>query len=156
MNQPKIGIKERIFHAVGYELIAAGICAPILTWIFNKPLASTSALALSLSLFAMAWNIVYNAIFDRLSTTQRSEWTFKTRLLHGVGFEAGIVAICLPVGMWMLDISIIQAFLLEAGFFAFILPYTIFYNWAFEKVKHLFVASVNRETDVQTQAKKST
>lgn len=135
MSKPKISIKERAIHAVGYELIAAGICAPILTWIFNKPLASTGALALSLSLFAMLWNMVYNALFDSLTKIERSKWSFKTRLLHGAGFELGIVVVCLPIGMWMLNITILEAFLLEAGFFAFVLPYTMLYNWAFEKIK---------------------
>ncbi|MHC8304836.1 PACE efflux transporter [Pseudomonas sp. PB3P13] len=147
MIKQKISIKERILHAVGYELIAAGICAPVLTLIFNKPLASTGALALSLSLFAMLWNAIYNTFFDKWCKAERSAWTFKTRILHGIGFELGIITVCLPIGMWMLDITLLEAFLLEAGFFAFVLPYTIFYNWAFEKVK---VASKLRKSTKAT------
>lgn len=148
MAKQKISIKERIVHAVGYELIAAGICAPVLTLIFNKPLASTGALALSLSLFAMMWNAVYNTFFDKWCSTERSAWTMKTRVLHGIGFELGIITFCLPIGMWMLNITLLEAFLLEAGFFAFVLPYTIVYNWAFEKIK---ISLINRKSKAAIQ-----
>jgi len=45
--------------------------------------------------------------------------------------------------MWMLEITLFEVSLLEVGFFAFVLPYTIFYNWAFEKIKHLFSRTLN-------------
>lgn len=135
MSIKRASLKERVIHAAGYELLAAGICAPVLSYIFDKPLASTGALALALSMVAMLWNMAYNALVDRWTTTERVKWGLGTRVLHGVGFEAGIVMICLPLGMLVLNISLLEAFMLELGFFAFILPYTIFYNWGFDNIK---------------------
>lgn len=46
---------------------------------------------------------------------------------------------CLPVAAWMLEISLLQAFMVELGFFVIILPYTVLYNWAFDKARHLLM-----------------
>ena len=35
----------------------------------------------------------------------------------------------------MLDVSLVQAFLLEIGFFAFMLPYTMAYNWGYDLLR---------------------
>ncbi|WP_413047992.1 chlorhexidine efflux transporter [Pseudomonas phoenicis] len=63
---------------------------------------------------------------------------YRNRILHGIGLEISIVALCLPIGMWTLEITLSEASLLEVGLFAFALPYTNFYNWSFEKIKRLF------------------
>jgi len=71
--------------------------------------------------------------------TPRIQWKAATRFVHGLGFEAGLVVWCLPVAAWMLDISLLQAFMVELGFFVIILPYTVVYNWAFDRARHLIV-----------------
>lgn len=135
MKHKAISLTERLAHATGYEVGAVVMSAPVMAWVFDKPVETTGALALVISLIAMAWNMLYNAIVDRHVAKPRHQWGLRGRLLHGLGFEGGIVALCLPVAMWMLGISLVEAFMLEAGFFVFILPYTVLYNWAFDKAK---------------------
>jgi uncharacterized membrane protein len=36
---------------------------------------------------------------------------------------------------WMLDISLLQAFMVEIGFFLFFLPYTVIYNWMYDTLR---------------------
>ncbi|KYC17030.1 multidrug/biocide efflux PACE transporter [Pseudomonas sp. ABFPK] len=130
---------ERLVHAVGYEVFAVLLCAPLLSWIMGKSLATAGALAVTLSVIAMLWNMVYNALVDRYVQVERIHWKASARFVHGLGFEAGLVVWCLPVAAWMLEISLLQAFMVELGFFVIILPYTVLYNWAFDKTRHLLM-----------------
>jgi len=132
----KTSFTERLVHAVGYEVFAVLLCAPLLSWIMGKSLATAGALAATLSVIAMLWNMLYNALVDRVVRTERIHWKTTTRLIHGLGFEAGLVVWCLPVAAWMLGISLWQAFLVELGFFVVILPYTVLYNWAFDRARY--------------------
>jgi uncharacterized membrane protein len=132
-----VSFTERVVHAVGYEVFAVLLCAPLLSWVMGKSLATAGALAVTLSVIAMLWNMVYNALVDRWVQTERIHWKASARFVHGLGFEAGLVVWCLPVAAWMLDISLLQAFMVELGFFVIILPYTVLYNWAFDKARHL-------------------
>ncbi|MGE8306102.1 MULTISPECIES: multidrug/biocide efflux PACE transporter [Pseudomonas] len=135
----KVSFTERMVHAVGYEVFAVLLCAPLLSWVLGKSLATAGGLAVTLSVIAMAWNVAYNALIDRIVQTERVAWKPWTRVAHGLGFEAGLVVWCLPVAAWMLDISLLQAFMVELGFFVIILPYTVLYNWAFDKARHYVV-----------------
>ena len=132
-----VSFTERLVHAVGYEVFAVLLCAPLLSWVMGKSLATAGALAVTLSVIAILWNMVYNALVDRWVQTERIHWKASARFVHGLGFEAGLVVWCLPVAAWMLDISLLQAFMVELGFFVIILPYTVLYNWAFDKARHL-------------------
>lgn len=136
MKAQGTSLNERITHAVGYEALLILIVTPTLAWVLDKPAERAGALALSLALIAMLWNMAYNAIVDRYIQRERIHWSFGGRVMHGLGFEAGMVLICVPVAAWMLGISLLQAFLVELGFLAFILPYTVAYNWAFDKARY--------------------
>jgi len=133
----KAAFTERLVHAIGYEVFAVLLCAPLLSWIMGKSLATAGSLAVTLSLIAMAWNMAYNALVDRFVVTPRIQWKALSRFVHGLGFEAGLVVWCLPVAAWMLEISLWQAFMVELGFFVIILPYTVVYNWAFDRARYM-------------------
>ncbi|WP_312204398.1 chlorhexidine efflux transporter, partial [Mixta calida] len=59
-------LKERLLHATGFEALAIMIVSPLAAILMNKPLFQMGAVALALSTIAMVWNIIYNALFDRL------------------------------------------------------------------------------------------
>ena len=125
---------ERILHAVGFEVIAIAICAPLAAWIMDKPLFQMGALAIMLSTVAMVWNIIYNAGFDKIIPMGQKR-RVPLRIAHSLGFEGGFILIGLPLAAWMLDISLLQAFMVEIGFFLFFLPYTVIYNWAYDTLR---------------------
>ncbi|CAK9890034.1 MULTISPECIES: multidrug/biocide efflux PACE transporter [Pseudomonas] len=132
---------ERVVHAVGFEVIAVLICAPIGAWLLNRSMLEMGALAVMLSTVAMIWNMVYNAAFDRLWPVGRVARTVKVRALHAGGFETGFVLIGVPIAALMLDVSLVQAFLLEIGFFAFMLPYTMAYNWGYDLLRQRLLST---------------
>jgi len=126
---------ERLLHATTFELIALVICSPTLAWIMDTPLAQMSALTLAISLIAMAWNMGFNAAFDRL----QQRWGFRrnltARVAHAVIFELGLIVAVVPLAAWWLGISLWQALLLDIGVLLFFLPYAIAFNWAWDVLR---------------------
>lgn len=134
-------LKERFFHAAGFEVLAITLVSPLAAWIMNKPLFQMGALAIMLSTLAMIWNMVYNAGFDRLWPREKVTRGFKLRVMHALGFEGGFILIGLPPAAWMLGVSVWQALMIEIIFFLFFLPYTMAYNWVYDKVRERIVNS---------------
>ena len=140
MKTQQKSISERIVHAIGFEIIALILLTPVAAWALNKPLFQTGLLAILLSTAAMIWNMAYNAAFDRYYPITLQSRSLKIRLIHACGFEAGLIAICLPIAVAVLDITLLQAFMVELGFFIFMFPYTIAYNWGFDRLRNRWFA----------------
>ncbi|MEZ3499787.1 multidrug/biocide efflux PACE transporter [Pantoea sp. KPR_PJ] len=128
-------LKERFLHALGFETLAILTVSPLAAWAMQKPLFQMGALAIALSTIAMLWNMIYNTLFDRLCPPGKVHRGLLIRALHALLFEGGFILIGLPVAAWMLKISLWQAFLLEVAFFLFFLPYTMAYNWAWDRLR---------------------
>lgn len=131
---------ERVFHAVCFEVIATAICAPVAAWVMNRSILEMGGLSLVLSTVAMLWNVVYNTMFDRFWPVVKVPRTARVRMLHALGFEAGFIVIGLTIVCQTLGIGIIPAFMLEAGFFLFFLPYTMLYNWGYDLLRERYIA----------------
>lgn len=132
---------ERIIHAIGFEVIAVAICAPVGAWLLDRSVLQMGTLAILLSSVAMLWNIIYNSLFDYFWPVNRVAKTLRVRVFHALGFEGGFILIGLPIAAFALGISLVQAFILEIGFFLFFLPYTMFYNWAYDSVRARIIRS---------------
>ena len=125
-------LAERVFHAVSFEAIATAICAPASAWIMQRPVLEMGALTLLLATAAMIWNVIYNALFDRLWPVHRLARTAKVLVFHALGFEGGFIVIGVTIASLALGIGLVEAFLLEIGFFLFFLPYTMAFNWIYD------------------------
>jgi len=134
-------LKERFYHALGFEVVAIAIVSPVAAWLMDKPLFQMGALAIMLSTVAMVWNMIYNAGFDRVFPRERVQRGLGLRVMHALGFEGGFILIGLPLAAWMLGVSLWQAFLVEIGFFLFFLPYTVVYNWIYDKLRDRLIRS---------------
>ena len=131
MNTNK-SITERIFQAIGFELLAILICTPLLAWIMDKPMLEMGVATMAIAALALAWNVVFNGLFDRLLkrfAIVRNAWV---RVVHALFFEGGLVAFGVPLIAWWLKISLWQAFLLDIGVLLFFLPYTYVYHWGYD------------------------
>lgn len=133
-------LKERFYHAAGFETLAILTVSPLAAWAMQKPLFDIGALAIALSTVALLWNMIYNAGFDRLCPPGKTRRGFGLRLLHALGFEGGFILIGLPIAAAMLHIGLWQAFMLEVAFFLFFLPYTLAYNWVWDKLRQRWLA----------------
>lgn len=137
-NSPK-RLPERIAHALAFEVVALLICAPLFSWLMGTTLAAMGALTLAVSAIAAVWNVVYNAGFDRLERRLGFRRSFKVRLLHTLGFEAGLVLAAVPLAAVWLGISLWQALLLDAGLLLFFVPYTLVFNWCYDVLRARWV-----------------
>ncbi|HMO44544.1 MAG TPA: PACE efflux transporter [Rubrivivax sp.] len=126
---------RRVLQAVLYEVFAIAFVGPVLSLAFDEPPTSTFGLAVVLSSIALAWNYVFNAIFERWESRQAVRGrSFARRLAHGTGFEGGLTLILVPVMAWWLDVSALSAFLANLGLLAFFFVYAIVFTWAFDRV----------------------
>ena len=133
-------IKERFFHALGFEVLALVICVPLGTWLLGYPMAQLGLLTLSISLMAMAWNMVFNALFDRVQRRFGFKRTLTARVVHSLLFEIGLILAVVPLAAWWLDIGLWEAFVLDIGIVLFFLPYTFVFNWIYDHVRARVVA----------------
>ena len=126
---------RRVVQALLYEAIAVAIVAPVLSWVFDSPPLSALALTLATSAVALAWNYVYNALFERWEARQAVRGrSAARRLAHSAGFELGLVVLLVPLIAWWLDVSLWQALLYDAALLLFFLVYTFVFNWVFDRV----------------------
>lgn len=124
-----------VLQAVLYEIFAIAFVGPVLSLVFDKPPASTLALAFVLSSIALAWNYVFNMLFERWESRQSARGrSFARRLSHGIGFEGGLAVILIPVMSRWLGISALDAFLANLGLLAFFFVYAIVFTWAFDRI----------------------
>lgn len=108
---------------------------PAVAWMFATSLQSSALLALAMSSIALAWNYVFNALFERWEARQVVKGrSLGRRLLHGIGFEGGLVLFLVPLMAWWLNISLLEALIADLAILAFFFVYAIAFTWAFDRV----------------------
>jgi uncharacterized membrane protein len=128
-------IQRRILQAVLYEVGAIAMTWPVFGLGFGASAGSALALATLLSTIALSWNFVFNALFERWEAAQPVRGrSLQRRVLHGIGFEGGLVLMLVPVMAWWLETSLWHAFLAELGLLLMFFVYAIAFTWAFDKV----------------------
>jgi uncharacterized membrane protein len=134
MNHNK-SFAERCFQAVIFEVLAIIISAPLLVWLMDVSMAHAGLLTLMISMLAMTWNVIFNALFDKIERRLGLVRTFRVRAVHAVAFEAGLILTVVPLAAWWLNISLLDAFLLDIGVVLFFLPYTFLFNLGYDKLR---------------------
>jgi uncharacterized membrane protein len=124
---------ERVFQAVIFEVSTLAIVVPTTVLVAGFETEKMAIVSISLSLFALLWNYIYNIAFDKVAGHNRIERGVVVRVSHAVIFELGMIVLTLPMMAWYLDITWIAAAALEAGFLVFILIYTFIFNWLYDK-----------------------
>lgn len=130
---------ERTFHAVTYEVLGIITSAPIISFFTGKPIAESGALAVVVSVIAMIWNYAFNLLFDKLQNKYHFKRNLFVRIIHGTGFEVGLVFLTAPTIALLFRMGIIDAFFLEAGMLIYFFPYTIVYNWIYDKIRFAII-----------------
>ena len=129
------GPVRKVFHATLFELIAIVIVTLGMKLISDASTAQSGGLALSTSLVALSWNMLFNTLFERWERQQASrERSVRRRVAHAVLFEAGLVLMTVPMIAWWLDMGWWQALVTDLGIVAFFLVYGFSFNWVFDHV----------------------
>lgn len=130
---------ERFVHALAFELLAIAMCAPLGAWLLDRPATHMGLLTLTISLIAMGWNMVFNALFDRAERLWRFRRNFGARAVHAGLFELGLLLLTVPLIAWWLDMGLGQALLLDLGLVLFFVPYSMAFNWCYDQLRLRFV-----------------
>jgi uncharacterized membrane protein len=127
--------KDRLRHAVIYELVGLILAVPLAAWGFGTDLVDTGILGIFFSVLAMIWNMIYNHYFDILmlkngrDPARRGFWL---RAVHALLFEAGFIIVSVPAIAWWLSLSLARALAMDLGFTIFYIGYTYVYNWVYD------------------------
>jgi len=129
------GLKRKIVYVISFELIAIALASTLLRWLSDSPVATAGITAVASSAIAMAWNYVYNLMFEAWEARQaRKGRTLLRRAVHAIGFEAGLVTMLVPLFAWVLGVSLLAALVLNAAMIVFFLVYAFLFNLAFDRV----------------------
>lgn len=128
-------LKRRILYVTVFELIAIIASTLVLMKLSNSDASESLPVAMMVSLAAIIWNFLYNTAFEawerRKQVTKR---TLFIRSIHALGFEGGLVLICLPLYMIWYEVGLIKAFMMEAALLLFFLVYTFIFTLGFDKI----------------------
>ncbi|MDP5007727.1 MAG: multidrug/biocide efflux PACE transporter [Glaciimonas sp.] len=139
MTPPK-SFPERCLHMFMFEALAVLSSAPIVAWAMGVPMAHAGVLALMFSTVAMGWNMVFNMFFEKVEQRYKLVRTIMVRIAHATAFEFGLVIMLVPLAAWWLNISMLDAFILDVGLILYFLPYTFVFNLVYDKVRARIMA----------------
>ncbi|OAN14151.1 transporter [Photobacterium jeanii] len=127
---------DRIRHTIGFEVIALFLITFVVSHLVGLDPKRMGIMGLGFSILATLWNYAYNLMFDkamlkRFGTTVK---TTKIRILHAIIFELVLVVITLPIMAWWLNMTLLDALILDLGMVVFFLFYAYGYNLAYDKL----------------------
>lgn len=125
---------RRIIYVISYEIVAI-LLLTLGLLVLGFGGGQSGVLAVASSTIAVVWNFIWTTIFEAWERRQDSQTrTLPRRITHALGFEGGLVIFLLPVVAWILNVSLLQALILEAGILVFFLIYTFVFLWLFDRV----------------------
>jgi uncharacterized membrane protein len=129
------GLKRKIVYVTLFEGLAI-VCATFgLATLSGNNFGHSGVLAAATSVVAVAWNFLFNLVFEAWEARQSVRGRgLARRIAYTVGFEAGLIALLVPLIAWWFDISLMQALVLDLGLVVFFLCYTFTFSWAFDRI----------------------
>ncbi|MEA1063963.1 PACE efflux transporter [Apirhabdus apintestini] len=129
------GIKRKLVYVTAYELTGMAISALGLALLSGNTPSTTGPLSVIITTIAVCWNLIYNTLFELWESRQPSRTrTIRRRIIHAVGFQLTLIVYLIPLIAWWMNVSLVQAFLLDVALIIIIPCYTFVYNWAFDKI----------------------
>ena len=127
--------RRRLIHAISYEVILLVIIAIALSFIFSMPLEVTGILGVIMAIISVIWNMIFNHYFEKVEHKYQWKRTIPVRILHAVGFEGGLMLATIPIIAYMMNMSFIEALILDFGLTMCILVYTFIFQWCYDMVE---------------------
>lgn len=127
-------ILRRVIYVASYEIIAIAFVTVALV-VLGFGGGSSGLIAVVSSGVAIVWNFIWNTLFEAWERRQAStKRTIARRVVHSLGFEGGLIIFLVPILAWILQVSLVEAFILELGLLVFFLVYTFIFAWVFDLV----------------------
>ena len=128
--------RDRVRHALLFEAVALAIFIPGSAALFDEPMQHMGVIGVASATIATLWNFVFNMGFDRAMLRLRGTLhkTMAIRVAHTFLFEAGLVAMLIPMIAWYLGIGLWAALLMDLAIVTFYLVYGFLFNIAYDRV----------------------
>lgn len=128
--------RDRIRHAISFEVIGLVLVTPLGAWAYGMPLADIGIVSLASATIATLWNYLFNLMFDHalLRLLGDLHKTVVMRIFHAALFEAGLVTVLMPFIAWYLNVSLFHALTMDVSFSLFYMVYAFGFNWGYDRV----------------------
>ncbi|GHG93709.1 PACE efflux transporter [Pseudodonghicola xiamenensis] len=128
--------RDRIRHAILFELIALIIVTPLGGLIFGVEIGHFGVITVISATIAMIWNYIFNLGFDHgmLRVIGHTRKTLPVRIGHALLFEIGLLCLLVPFIAWYLGAPLLQALIMDVALSGFYVVYAIAFNWAYDTI----------------------
>lgn len=129
------GLKRKLVYVTFYELIGLCMSTLGLAYLSDTQASHTGPLAVMITTVAMAWNLIYNSLFEWWESRQATRGrSLARRVAHAIGFQLTLVVYLIPLIAWWLDMTLLEALVVDLAFIILVPCYTFVYNWAFDRI----------------------
>lgn len=127
---------DRVRHALMFEIFGLILVIPLGALVFAMPMEDIGVVGLVSATLAMAWNYIYNLIFDTIlrRSTGTTLKSVRMRVAHAVLFELGLLVVLMPFIAWYLGITLLHALMMDISFALFYMGYAFVFNLAYDKI----------------------
>jgi len=129
--------KDRLRYTFAFEAGLAVILVPAGAAFFDKGIAEIGLLGVVLSLKAVLIGLLYNWVFDRLDARMgrvSSDRSTLGRTVHAIGFELSLVTTSLPIYLWWLNLTLLEAVMMDMVVTTFVVVYTYVFTLAYDRL----------------------
>ena len=129
--------RDRLRYSLLFELLLIAILAPLGALVFERHVLDVGLLSIVLCLKAMLVNLIYNWLFDMWDVRSGripTERSLVGRIAHAVGFECVLVLTSLPIVIWWLGLTLLQALIMDFAVTGIIVAYTIVFGWCYDRL----------------------
>ena len=127
--------KRRVVHALTYEIILLVIIAIALSFIFEVPMEITGTLGIAMAVTSVIWNMIFNPFFEKYEKKHQLKRTVPVRIMHAIGLAGGLLLATIPMVAYALNMSLLEAILLDFSMTMCILVYTFIFQWCYDYIE---------------------
>ena len=129
------GLKRKVVYVSLFELFAIALTSSFLMLAAGHDASHSGIAAIASSSIAVVWNFIYNGLFEKWESRQATRGrSVARRAAHAIGFEGGLIVILVPLFAWWLNITLMDALVLDLGLVVFFMIYTFAFSWIFDRV----------------------
>jgi len=127
------GWRRKVLFVVSFEVMAISCSSLGLSLMSEQSVSHASVMGAACSAIAVAWNWIFNSMFEKWESHQASiHRTLLRRVAHALGFEIPLLVGFVLLFSWWFSIGFVQALLMDLALFLFFLVFTFLYTWGFD------------------------
>lgn len=129
--------KDRLRYSLTFEATLLMVLIPAGAVFFDKPISEIGLLGLLLCFKALVVSLAYNWVFDHYEARRgriSSDRTAIGRVLHALGFELTLLVTSLPIYMWWLDLTLLEALTTDVVITSFVVGYTYVFTLGYDRM----------------------